>query len=341
MAGPRRRSGSACPSSDCCSAWPWRASGSPPTPSGRCGLLILVRSALGRVLAILGLIGITGDPRLHGHQRPARDAGGDPGFGNLTFLLIMVALTLRRGRRRGPPPDRLDRRRDALRDRRARGPRRRSSSSARSRPGKLGTRRSSSGRWRSRRSRWRSCSAFGSLVVFALFVARRPGRVRAAGARRPPRTTRSACSIRPASRPEGWLRLGPAARDPGRLGGSPAWSILPVAVYVVSYIPWALIENHQLFAGLAARPHRPDAARPDRPDVRLPQQPDRRRTRRPRRGGPGRSTSSPSGSTRRASPAAPRPRSTTRATSSSGGWGSRPWPSSPGMAFKRRSLALR
>ena len=94
-----------------------------------------------------------------------------------------------------------------------------------------------------------------------------------------------------------------------------------------SYIPWALIENHQLVAGLAARPHRPDAARPDRPDVRLPQQPDRRRTRRRRRGGPGRSTSSPSGSTRRASPAARRRRSTTPATSSSGGSGI------PAMAF--------
>ena len=49
-----------------------RASGSAAYAIGALLLLILVRSALGRVLAILGLIGITGDPRLHGHQRARR-----------------------------------------------------------------------------------------------------------------------------------------------------------------------------------------------------------------------------------------------------------------------------
>ena len=57
-------------------------------------LLILVRSALGRVLAILGLIGITGVLGYMAISVPPPASGGDPGFGNLTFLLIMVALTL-------------------------------------------------------------------------------------------------------------------------------------------------------------------------------------------------------------------------------------------------------
>ena len=52
-------------------------------------LLILVRSALGRVLAILGLIAITG---VLGYIAISVPEGA--GFGNLTFLLIMVALTL-------------------------------------------------------------------------------------------------------------------------------------------------------------------------------------------------------------------------------------------------------
>ena len=74
-----------------CSDSPSPASGSPRTRSARSLLLILVRSALGRVLAILGLIGDHRRARLHGDQR-ARD--GPAGFGNLTFLFIMVALTL-------------------------------------------------------------------------------------------------------------------------------------------------------------------------------------------------------------------------------------------------------
>ena len=58
-------------------------------------LLILVRSALGRVLAILGLIGLTGVLGYMAISVPGRArAPPTPGFGNLTFLLIMIALTL-------------------------------------------------------------------------------------------------------------------------------------------------------------------------------------------------------------------------------------------------------
>jgi hypothetical protein len=52
----------------------------------------------------------------------------------------------------------------------------------------------------------------------------------------------------PAPPPEGWLR-------PGTTLGIPVvWAIVclilvPVAVYVISYIPWAFVENHQIWPG--------------------------------------------------------------------------------------------
>jgi hypothetical protein len=52
-------------------------------------LLLLVRSALGRVVAILGLIALTG---VLGYIAMAVEAG--QGFGNLPFLVIMIGLTL-------------------------------------------------------------------------------------------------------------------------------------------------------------------------------------------------------------------------------------------------------
>jgi hypothetical protein len=77
---------------------------------------------------------------------------------------------------------------------------------------------------------------------------RRSGRVRADG--RTARPTDPAALLPPASAPprEGWLR-------PGALLGAPVvWMLvclfaLPVVVYVATYIPWAMIEGHQLIAG--------------------------------------------------------------------------------------------
>ena len=57
-------------------------------------LLILVRSALGRVLAILGLIGITAVLGYMAISVPIAPGATDPGFGNLTFLAIMIGFTL-------------------------------------------------------------------------------------------------------------------------------------------------------------------------------------------------------------------------------------------------------
>ena len=58
---------------------------------GGIGLLILLRSALGRALVVLGLGGDRGGPRLHGHldRRPRRRPAA-----TWLFLLLMVALTL-------------------------------------------------------------------------------------------------------------------------------------------------------------------------------------------------------------------------------------------------------
>jgi hypothetical protein len=55
----------------------------------------------------------------------------------------------------------------------------------------------------------------------------------------------------PAPAPEGWLRLGSG------FGLPVAWIVLclivlPVGLYVASYVPWALMEDHQLFAGWPA-----------------------------------------------------------------------------------------
>ena len=187
------------------------------------------------------------------------------GFGNLTFLLIMVALTLvavvvavlhpiawtdeemrfavgGAGRRsavlvvlRGA------RARQARRDDRARlgRGRRRSSWRIAARP----------------RRRWSSSALFwlGGRLGFGP-LAPPPGPDDPIRAARPARRRR----------PTGWLRPGWLLGHPGRLGGGSAWSSLPLVVYVVSYIPWAMVENHQLVPALAAGPHRPDAARPDR-----------------------------------------------------------------------------
>ncbi len=89
--------------------------------------------------------------------------------------------------------------------------------------------------------------ALGSLVVWALFAA--GGALGFGPLATPPAADDPIRLLDPPGQPpEGWLR-------PGSLAGIPVvWMAacliaLPVVVYVISYIPWALIENHQLFAG--------------------------------------------------------------------------------------------
>ena len=208
-------------------------------------LLILVRSALGRVLAILGLIGITAVLGYMAISVPIAPGATDPGFGNLTFLAIMIGFTLlavvvavlhpiawtdeemRFGI--GAPvvlgglvffgalaTGRLDR---AI-----------ALGSLSVTPLLIAI-----------------ALALGSLVVWALFAA--GGALGFGPLATPPAADDPIRLLDPPGQPpEGWLR-------PGSLAGIPvAWMAacliaLPVVVYVISYIPWALIENHQLFAG--------------------------------------------------------------------------------------------
>ena len=204
-------------------------------------LLILIRSALGRVLAILGLIGITAVLGYMAISVPAAAGSTDPGFGNLTFLLIMVALTLlavvvavvhpiawtdEEMRFGAGAPAVLG----ALVFFGALA------------AGKLDT-----------TIKLGSISvtpllvalalAFGSLVVVALFWI--GGRWGFGPLAAPPAADDPIRLLDPPGDPaEGWLR-------PGWLLGIPvAWMaaclvVLPVVVYVISYIPWTFVQNPQ------------------------------------------------------------------------------------------------
>ena len=90
-------------------------------------------------------------------------------------------------------------------------------------------------------------SGLGSLVVFGLFWL--GGRIGFGPLAAPPAPDDPIRLLEPPGAPaEGWLR-------PGWLAGIPVvWTLvcviaLPLVVYVISYIPWAMIENHQLFPG--------------------------------------------------------------------------------------------
>ena len=201
-------------------------------------LLILVRSALGRVLAILGMIGLTA---VLGYMAISVPAGG--GVGNLTFLLIMVALTLvavvvailhpiawtdeelrlavlaptalgillvlrRPGRRAAGDHDR----------------------------GRPAVGHAVAG-WR---SRWASAR---SVVARCFFVAGRWGfgPLAAPGDQDDPARLLEP----PAPAPDGWLRPGTTLGLPV-LWAAACLIALPLAVYVISYIPWAMLEGHRI-----------------------------------------------------------------------------------------------
>ena len=236
---------------------PRAASGWRPTRSAALGLLILARSALGRVLAILGLIGVTTVLGYMAISVPAERRGG----GNLTFMLIMIALTLVAVVVAVLHPIAWtdEEMRFAVGAPAALGIARRSS--WRSPLGELDAARRRAARGHAAR-RWRSASALG-------VAASSPGCSRSAG-----RLGFGPLAPPPAAgRPD---RLPRAARRPARrlaaaglaLGLPVVWMAvclvaLPLAVYVVSYIPWALSRTTAR-RRLAAGPHRPDAARADR-----------------------------------------------------------------------------
>jgi Gpi18-like mannosyltransferase/predicted membrane-bound dolichyl-phosphate-mannose-protein mannosyltransferase len=203
-------------------------------------LLILVRSALGRVVAIMGMIGITA---VLGYLAITVPEG--QGFGNLTFLLIMMGLTLIGviAAILHPVAWTDDEMRLAV-----------------AAPVVLGTiiflvavavgsadGAVTVGPLAVTPVEVALVLALGSGVVAVLFWL--GGGVGFGPLAGPPAPGDPASFLdAPAPAPSGWLR-------PGWLLGLPvAYAAaclvaVPLAVYVISYIPWAMIEGHQLVTG--------------------------------------------------------------------------------------------
>ena len=208
---------------------------------GALGILVLVRSALGRLILVAALIGLTGVLGWMALAVPA-DSGGS---GNLVFALIMIGLTM------GavvvavyhPVAWSAEEMWFAVAAPAALGILVFLGSVALGRTDMelvLGP------------VRGTPLTASFALVVaglgvYAAFVA--AGRLGIGPLARDPEPGDARYGIPPASPPaEGWLRLGTG------LGLPVAWLLgslvaIPVVVYVISYIPWALIENHQLWDG--------------------------------------------------------------------------------------------
>ena len=208
-------------------------------------LLILLRSAIGRVLAIIGLIGITGILGYMAISVPPAVAGGDPGFGNMTFLLIMIALTLLAVFVAVVHPVAWtdDEMRFGIGAPVVLG--------ALVFFGALATGKLDStiklGSLAVTSLEISILLALGSLVVYGLFWL--GGRIGFGPLALPPAPDDPIRLLEgPGAPAEGWLR-------PGWLAGIPVvWTLacvvaLPLVVYVISYIPWAMVENHQLVPG--------------------------------------------------------------------------------------------
>ena len=208
-------------------------------------LLILVRSALGRVLAILGLIGLTGVLGYMAISVPAAAGATDPGFGNLTFLLIMIVLTLLAVMIAVVHPI-------AWTDEEFRF--------AVGAPvvigtlvfflalaaGKLNTT-ITLGALSMTPLLVAIALGLGSVVVAGSFMV--GGRLGFGPLAAPPAPDDPIRLLDgPGAPPDGWLR-------PGTLLGFPvAWMaaclvFLPIVVYVISYIPWALMKDQQILPG--------------------------------------------------------------------------------------------
>jgi hypothetical protein len=203
-------------------------------------LLLLARSALGRVLAILGMIGLTS---VLGYLAITVPEGG--GFGNLTFLLIMIGLTLLGVAINVMHPI-------AWSDEEL--------WFSLLAPAAAGTLVFLAGTAVGRADTefivgplavTPTLLALGlalvSPVIYVLY--RVAGQLGFGPLAPPPGPGDPARLLEPPSpSPRGWLR-------PGWLLGLPiAWAAvclvaLPLGVYVGSYLPWAMIEDHQLWAG--------------------------------------------------------------------------------------------
>jgi Gpi18-like mannosyltransferase len=205
-------------------------------------LLILVRSALGRILSIAGLIGLTA---VLGYMAISVPEGDTSSFGNVTFLLIMIGITILAVLASVLHPV-------AWSDEEFRlavlGPAALGAFVffAALAVGRLSTT-YQVGPLLVQPLELAVFLAVGSLVVYGLFWL--GGQYGFGPLARPPAPDDPARFLEPpAPAPTGWLR-------PGWLFGIPiVWAgatliALPLIVYVISYIPWAVLDGHQLITG--------------------------------------------------------------------------------------------
>ncbi len=229
---------------------------------GALALLILVRSALGRTLAILGLIAVTS---VLGYMAISVPATADPGtgtgiiglvegllrgeaLGNLTFLLIMIGLTLIAVVVSVLHPIAWTDEEQWL---------------AVAAPAALGAvvffgalalgqagTELTVGPLLLTPVHVAFALAVGSLFVYVAFTL--GGRLGFGPMAVPPPPDDAQALLEPPAAPaSGWLRPGWAAGLP-IVWAAVCLVAIPLAVYVVSYIPWAQIENHRLWEGLPA-----------------------------------------------------------------------------------------
>ncbi len=208
---------------------------------GALGILILARSALGRLVLILGMIGLTGVLGWMAMAVPA----GSAASGNLLFTLIMIALTLATVIVSVYHPIAWSDEEMWL---------------AVAAPAALGVLVALGSTILGKGDKAYTVGpvAFTPLeVAFALLVAafvvylgfKVAGRLGFGPMAPAPAPDDPRANVPPASPPAiGWLRPGWA------LGIPVVWMLgsllaIPVVVYVISYIPWALVEGHQLIAG--------------------------------------------------------------------------------------------
>ena len=207
---------------------------------GALGILVLIRSALGRIMLIVGMIGITGVLGWMGLAVPV-DSGG---AGNLPFILIMIGLTLATVALTVYRPVAWsdDEMRFAV-----------------AAPAVVGILIALTGIAMGKAEenivlgpvQFTAVQVGFALVLVGLlaYAAFNVGGRLGVGPMKPAPAPDAAPGPQPASpAPEGWVRLG------WGLGLPAAWLaacllVIPLAVYVLTYVPWALIENHRIVDG--------------------------------------------------------------------------------------------
>jgi 4-amino-4-deoxy-L-arabinose transferase-like glycosyltransferase len=209
---------------------------------GALGILILARSALGRVILLAGMIVVT---TVLGYMAVSVPEGQQ---GNLTFLLLMIGLTLLAAvvTVLHPIDWSFEEVRFAVGAPAAAGVALALAALAAGRLDQAFT----VGPLSATPLHLGFALVVASLGVFALFwLAARIG----FGPLAPPPAPDDPARLvePPAPAAEGWLRLG------WGLGIPVAWMIgsllvIPLVVYVASYVPWAFVENHRLWDGFPA-----------------------------------------------------------------------------------------